>query len=118
MPWILLCGFTVIAVSAYFFYRHIKNDGKTLQEILSTPLLRGKTVEVNFFGGLLSFRIGGSKDIPALDNDSAGHSRRLEDPATVRIRELTEIARLLENDLITLDEYNKTKQQIFKSYLS
>ncbi len=34
----------------------------------------------------------------------------------MRIRELTELANLLENNLITRDEYNKAKQQIFKSF--
>ena len=38
---------------------------------------------------------------------------QLEDPETIRIRELAELARLLENDLITRDEFDKAKQRLF-----
>jgi hypothetical protein len=39
---------------------------------------------------------------------------QLEDPETVRIRELAELARLLENDLITREEFNEAKQRLFQ----
>ena len=43
------------------------------------------------------------------------HKRlQLEDPETARIRELTELARLFEKNLITSEEYNKAKNQILK----
>ena len=37
----------------------------------------------------------------------------IEDPATGRVRELSELARLLENDLITQDEFELAKNQLF-----
>jgi hypothetical protein len=40
---------------------------------------------------------------------------KLEDTNEVRIRELTELAKKLENDLISPDEYNKAQKKIFKT---
>ena len=115
MLWIFIGGAVVILASGYHFYKRMQRDGKTLGEILSSPRLSGRTVEVSVLGGLASFKIGKSDNIPALTSESTGqHQPQLEDPETIRLRELTELVRLLENNMITLDEYNKAKKQIFK----
>jgi hypothetical protein len=115
MIWIFLGGTAAILASGYHFYRRMKRDGKTLREILSSPRLSGRTVEVSLLGGLASFKVGKSDKTPALSSDSTGQYRpQLEDPKAIRLRELTELVRLLENNMITLDEYNKAKKQIFK----
>jgi hypothetical protein len=41
-------------------------------------------------------------------------TQQLEDPGTIRIRELTELARMLEKNLITREEYNRAKQTLLK----
>ncbi len=67
-------------------------------------------------GGLASVKIGGgSGGTPALENNSSTQYLQLEDPASIRLKELTELANLLEKNLITLDEYNAFKQQILKT---
>jgi len=115
MIWIFLGGTAAILASGYHFYKRMKKDGKTLREILSSPRLNGRTVEVSLLGGLASFKIGKSDNIPALGSNSTGqHRPQLEDPETIRLRELAELVRLLENNMITLDEYNKVKKQILK----
>ncbi len=114
MIWIFLVGSAAILASGYYFYRRMKAEGKTLREMLSSPLLRGRAVEISFLGGLASFKIGRPGDMPALGSDFLKQFPQLEDPDSIRIRELTELARLLEKDLITRDEYDKAKQQIFK----
>ncbi|MFH2219964.1 MAG: hypothetical protein ABII68_09945 [Pseudomonadota bacterium] len=115
MIWIFLFGSAMIIASGYHFYKRMKREGKTLQEMLRQPLLSGRSVEVSFLGGLATFKIGRADDLPALGSDSRRGSLQLEDPDAVRIRELLELVRMFENDLITLDEYNRIKQQIFKS---
>lgn len=114
MVWIFIGGSAAIITSGYLFYKHMKAEGKTIREMLNSPLFQGKTVEVSFLGGLASFRIGSSGEVSAIPSDTSEQFRQLEDPAGIRIRELTEIARLLENKLITPEEYSKAKQQIFK----
>lgn len=115
MLWIFIAGSIAVLASGYHFYKRMKEDGKTLRDILSSPRLSGRTVEVNILGGLASFKIGRPHNVPLLNDDSARpNQKQLEDPDTVRTKELTELVRLLQNDLITLEEYNKAKRQILK----
>ncbi len=115
MLWIFLGVTLTVICSAYYFYRRIKAQGKTLKETLKSPLFNGRPVEISLMGGLASFRIGQNAKTPALDTDLSQGPKQLEDPDTVIIRELNELGRLLKNDLITIDEFNILKQQIFKS---
>jgi hypothetical protein len=115
MIWIVIGGSTVVLASGYHFYKRLQKDGKTLQEMMSSSRLGSSPIEVSFLGGIASFKIGRPGNTPALSSGAAGQPlQQLEDPATGRIRELTELVRLLEDNLITLDEYNKVKQQILK----
>ncbi len=113
--WILIGGSVVILASGYHFYKRLQKDGKTLREMMSSSRLGSSPIEVSFLGGIASFKIGRPGSMPAVSSEAAGQPlQQLEDPATVRIRELTELVRLLEDNLITLDEYNKVKQHILK----
>ncbi len=116
MLWILIGGGVIIIAVVYYIYRRMKEEGKTLKETLSSPMFSGRPIEVSILGGLASFKMGRPGNIPALGNDQSKQFLQLEDSSAMRIRELTEIANLLENNLITRDEYNKAKQQIFKSF--
>ena len=117
MLWIFLGGSAVIITSGYFFYRRIKKEGMTLRETLNSPLFRGRSVEVSLLGGLASVKVGGRSvnDVPELEYNSSTKYLQLEDPSSVHLKELTELANLLEKNLITLDEYNQVKQQILRS---
>ena len=114
MFWIFLAGSAAVIGSGYYFYKRMKAEGKTLREMLKTPLLNGRPVEVSLLGGLAAFRIGPSSRQPEIEAGDYHAVHRLEDPATLRIREISELARLLENDLITREEYEKAKQQLFR----
>lgn len=116
MVWIFLGGLIAILASGYHYYKRMKREGKTLREILNSHRYSGRSVEISVLGGLASLKIGGTHNTPpALDAHSSGHRRQLEDPESVRYKEFSELVRLLENDLITFEEYNKFKEQIFKS---
>ena len=116
MIWIFLGGLIAIIASGYHFYKRMKMEGKTLREILNTYRHSGRSVEVSFLGGLASLKIGGEHhNPPALSGNSSGHVKQLEDPETVQYKEFSELVRLLEKNLITLEEYNKFKEQLFKS---
>lgn len=116
MIWVFLGGLIAIIASGYHFYKRMKMEGKTLQEILNTYRHSGRSVEVSLLGGLASLKIGGEHhNPPALNSHSSGHIKQLEDPESIRYKEFSELVRLLENNLITLEEYNKFKEEIFKS---
>ncbi len=112
MIWIFLGGTLIILFSAWRFYRRMKKEGKTLREILKNPVFEGREVEVSLLGGLASLRVGKPGQLSL--EDPGMKNKQLEDPETVRLRELNELVRLFENNLITLEEYNQAKKQIFK----
>ena len=111
MLWIFLAGTGIIIFSAYRFYRKMKKEGKTLKEMLNSPLFRGREVEISLLGGLASLKVGKPHNL-FLENYQ-GDVKQLEDPDTMRLKELNELVRLFENNLITLEEYNQAKKQIF-----
>ncbi len=118
MLWIFIAGALVIIISAYYFYRRMKAEGKTLKQMLSSPMLNGRPVEVSFLGGLASFRVGAPGQAPQIESGMANSTQQLEDPETIRIRELTELARMLEKNLITREEYNHAKQTLLNPKIS
>lgn len=112
MAWIFLGGCLAIAASGYYIYRRMKSEGISLREFLQTPLVAGKTVEVSLLGGFASFRIDGKNSLPSLDGNRPESHCRLEDSAAVQTRELAELSRLLERELITPEEYATLKERL------
>jgi len=111
MVWIFLGGSVLVTYAGYRVYKRMRDERKNLGELLSLPMFTGRSVEVNLLGGLASLKVGNRDDCD-IKPYPYNTSRQLEDPATNRIRELRELARLFENKLITLDEYNRTKEQL------
>jgi hypothetical protein len=112
--WILSAGLIAVASGAYYFYRRMKAEGKTLREILRSPLFRGRSVEVSVLGGLASIKIDNAKAPAGLLENEPPPVLQLEDRGGQQIRELAEMARLLEKNLVTLEEYNKVKERLLK----
>ncbi len=113
MLWIFLTGVITILASLFYFYRRMKAEGRTLRQMMQSPMFNGQPVEVSLLGGLASFRVGSSGRAAELGADIHHPSNQLEDPGTIRLQEIKELARLFENDLITREEYEKAKHQIF-----
>jgi len=115
MFWIFLLGGIAILASFYYFYRRMKVQGRTLREMMQSPMFNGRPVEVSLLGGLASFKMGGVAGGPReLGSHTLHPPHQLEDPDTVRLREIKELASLLKDDLITREEYERAKQHIFK----
>lgn len=115
MLWILLGGIALIGLSALLFIRRMRAEGKSLREMLRNPVFYGRSVEVSLLGGMATVKLGQSSDTPLLGHDASIDIPRLEDSETIgnrEVSELAELARLLEKDLITVDEFNKAKRQL------
>ena len=114
--WVFLGATGLFMLSGLFIYWRIKSKGKKiLHDIESSSLFQGRSFEVSFLRGLASLKFGQPDDQKVIENSSSEAKFQLEDPETVRIRELTELARMYEKNLITTEEYNKAKNQILKS---
>lgn len=114
MLWIFLGGTAIILGSGYYFYRKMKAEGRTIRETLKSPMLNGRAVEISFLGGVVSVKLGKTDNRPALEGYSDIKHKQIDDSGSLRVKELNELARLLEDNLITPDEYNQAKQQLFK----
>lgn len=124
MIWIFLGLTGIIAFSGYRFYRRLKAQGKSVAEAMRTPTFDGRPVEISFMGGLASVRLGDPHGPPALEAPSAAPSvappdihmpGQIEAPKTGQIKELNDLAKLLEDELITAEEFQLLKQQVLNS---
>jgi hypothetical protein len=113
ITWILIGGLILISTGSYWFYRRMKKQGKTLRETLSSPLFKGRPVEISLLGGVASIKVGRSA-LPESSEVDQPVIHQLEDEETQRIRELAEWGRMLEKDLVTRDEFERAKQRILK----
>jgi len=113
--WVFLGATGLFMLSGLFIYRRVKSKGKKMfHDIENSSLFQGRSFEVSFLRGLASLKFGQPDDLKAIENPSSEEKFQLEDPETVRIRELTELARIYEKNLITSEEYNRAKNQILK----
>lgn len=116
MLWVFLGAAGLFILSGLLIYRYIKSEGKKLlHDIENSSLFKGRSFEVSFLSGLASLKFGQRDDLKALENPSTDANLLLEDPETVRVRDLTELAQMYEKDLITAEEYHRAKNQILKS---
>jgi hypothetical protein len=82
MLWIFLGGIVLIALSAFYFIRRMRAEGKSLREMLKNPMFNGRSVEVSLLGGMATVKLGQSSQPPAIGHDPAVDMPRLEDPDT------------------------------------
>ena len=112
LPWILALGVGLIVGSGYLWWRFMKKRGKKLKDILEDPLLEGRTIEVTFLGGLASLRLGQSQELLTMAHLNSESPKQLRDPSADRAEQLANLARLLKQDVITIDEFLKAKKGI------
>ena len=119
MLWIFLGASILLAGLGYLFYRRIKTSGtQSFKDIQNSAILEGRSVEVSILGGLATLKFGRPTNSLPIENAAAGPhdpGHQLEDPETIRIRELNGLANMLENNLITFEEFSRVKQQVLKS---
>jgi len=112
LPWILAIGSVVIVGSCYLWWRRVKKHGKKLRDIVQDPVFQGRSVEVTLLGGLASLKLGQPQGPPAIDYSAHEAPRQIVDPATARAQELTKLAALVKEDLITMDEFLRAKKDL------
>ena len=117
MLWVFLGATGLLMLSVLIIYWRIKSKGKKmLHDIENSTLYQGRSFEVSFLRGLASLKFGKPDDRKAIGNPASEARFQLEDPESVRIRELAELARMYEKNLITSEEYNRAKNHILKSF--
>ncbi|MDA8140834.1 MAG: SHOCT domain-containing protein [Desulfobacteraceae bacterium] len=113
--WIFLGGMLLIAFSAYLFFRRLRKEGRSLREAMQTPMFQGRSVEISFMGGMASLKLGAPTVNPehkVLEVSAPQQNLLLEDPDVARIKEIENLARLLEKNLITPEEFAAAKAKL------
>lgn len=112
LSWIFLGGILAIGASGYFFFRRMRTEGRHLREMMNASPFAGQSLEIEFLGGLASVKIGQTKAAARAYPLAAPAVYQLEAPAAVRVRELGELARLLEDGLLSREEFARLKAEI------
>ncbi len=116
LPWIMgLLGILVLVI-AWAFYRQMRNSSSDIKGILSLPEFQNRTVEIKLLGGLASFKIKANPK-PAIGHHPSsqqGNRRRLEEKINQTEQKILELTALFEKDIISKEEFEKTKQDILQ----
>jgi hypothetical protein len=110
--WIVIAGMGLVALSAYLFYRKLRREGRSLKEAMQSPMFNGRSMEISFLGGMASLKLGAPTRPPAIEAGNGSTPLSLEDPEEKRIREIKELAQLLEKNLITPEEFANAKRRV------
>lgn len=116
LVWIILGVGVIILIVTYIIYRRAKTQGSDLlRDLDQSGTMRDRPLEINFMGGLMSFRVGVPNSPPALENRQTGPVPQLVDADTIRKRELADLAQLLAEDMISIEEYTSAKHKILST---
>ena len=114
--WILAVGLVLIGVSGYYFYRRAKAGKRRLRDMINDPAFHNRNLEISLLGGMATLRVG-HQDNPhnqprMIDVSPDGETKQLPPPSSRQIAELSELNRMLEQGLITKEEFLRLKQDI------
>ena len=112
MLWFIVGGILITLTSGYYFFRKLKKNSGQIRDLMNDPAFQGRSLEISLFGGVASIKMGA----PGLHTPAIEHNPQamlqLEDPKTERLKELNNIAELLEKGFITNEEYSKLKNEL------
>ena len=109
MVWMIV-GIVLIAIWGYLFYRKVIEDSKELKNVVGD--MKGNNVEIKLLGGLATFRMGDSVLNNNMNQLSSRRPQELAAPESDSVKALTDLSRLYEKKLITLEEYEKAKKEL------
>lgn len=111
--WILAAGLLAIAGSGYYFYRRVKMGKRRLRDILNDPEFQNRSLEISFLGGMATLRVAHQDHQPRLvEIPHEDAVKQLPHFSSPQISELAELNRMLEQGLITRDEFLRLKKDI------
>jgi len=110
---ILFAGIALIGGSGYYFYRYFQEHKQKLQDLMSDPALHDRTLEISLMGGMATMRLGHKDDnIKLIQETSEAEIKQLELPKSAQMKELSELTRMLDEELITREEFLQLKKGI------
>ena len=110
---ILIGGIILLGGSCYFFYQRLKASNRSLREAMNDPALRDRTLEISVLGGMASVKLGHKDEgVRLLEENRTEIPQLLEAPQTTQVQELEKLAKMLDEELITREEFQQLKKGI------
>jgi len=120
LPWIMAGLAALIIALFWIFYLKMKKNAREIKEILAFPQFQGRNVEIKLLGGMASVKIDGgtpsASSMMALEHNPASQGNTvplLESVSESTDKRLSDLAQLYLGDLITREEFDLAKEQIF-----
>ena len=80
---------------------------------MSDPAFNNRTLEISLMGGMATVRLGHKDDsIRLIQENSEPEVKQLETAKSTQIKELSELTRMLDDELITREEFLQLKKEI------
>lgn len=111
---VLLGGLALLGSSAYFLWRKLRREGKSLRETLHSSTFQGREVEISLLCGMAAMRFGPPAQRKPLSSVNNENTPMLEDPQTHHVREIQSLVDLMEKKLISREEFDQAKRLIFQ----
>ncbi len=110
---ILLGGIVLVVASALYFYRYFQQHKQKISDLMADPAFNDRTVEISLMGGMATLKIGHRDDnLKLIEAADGSQIKQLEAPKSAQLKELSELTRMLEDELITREEFLKLKKDI------
>ena len=110
---IFIVGIALIAWSGHYFYRRFKDSNRKLSDFMTDPALQNRTLEISLLGGMATVKLGHKdEDIKLIAPADETQVKRLESPHSVQIKELSDLNKMLDQGLITREEFLRLKKQV------
>lgn len=112
--WLLfIAGIALLGGSGYYFYHYFKEHKQKISDLMSDPAFSDRTFEISLMGGMATLKLGHKDDsIRLIGVDSDDQIKQLESPKSIQIKELSELSRMLDDELITREEFLQLKKNI------
>ncbi len=109
---VIIVGLGLIAGSAYYFYQRVRKSNRKLMDLVNDPALQGRTLEISLLGGMATFKLGNQDRQPQLIDARDEDVNQLEAPGHRQLTELADLKKMLDDGLITKEEFLKLKKEI------
>jgi glucan phosphoethanolaminetransferase (alkaline phosphatase superfamily) len=113
--WITMAGIGLTFLSGLYFFRKLKQNSQKIKDILNDPAFAGRTLEIGFFGGAAILKVNPQTEQPiALGYEPTKALPLLNDNENP-VNDLKQMGSLLEQNLITREEFDRLKKEILQS---
>ena len=110
---IFIAGIALLGGSGYYFYHYFKEHKQKISDLMSDPAFSDRTFEISLMGGMATLKLGHKDDsIRLIGADSDDQVKQLAGPKSIQIKELSELSRMLDDELITREEFLQLKKKV------